>query len=324
MRAAWRRFWFEPQPTSTLALVRIAFGLVALAWTLTLTHDAHEFLSPAGVLANPDYEGEPAAAWGLLDLFDGRLAVTLVLAALVLGCVCLIVGQDTRIAAVVVFVGLISIERRNPFVFNSGDGLLKVIAFYMMLAPSGTALSLDRLRRAPGAFWEFPARAPWALRLMQVQLSILYLSSLWSKLPGPTWNEGTAVSYAMRLEDLQRFAGPDWLLRSELVSNLLSYATLGIEAAIGVLVWNRTLRPWVLGLGVALHVGIDVSLRVGFFSFAAFVLYVAFVPPETARRWILAVEERLRARSGRGLRTSTPAERHRILRSAAIRGQLDR
>jgi hypothetical protein len=32
-------------------------------------------------------------------------------------------------------------------VFNSGDGLLRVIAFYMMLAPSGASLSLDRRRR---------------------------------------------------------------------------------------------------------------------------------------------------------------------------------
>ena len=56
-------------------------------------------------------------------------------------------GQWTRLAAVVVFVGIVSLERRNPFVFNSGDGLLKVIAFYMMLAPSGASLSLDRWRR---------------------------------------------------------------------------------------------------------------------------------------------------------------------------------
>ena len=38
--AAWRHFWFEPEETSTLALVRIAFGLVVLAWTL-IAHGRH-------------------------------------------------------------------------------------------------------------------------------------------------------------------------------------------------------------------------------------------------------------------------------------------
>jgi hypothetical protein len=137
-----------------------------------------------------------------------------VLAALALSSVCLMLGQWTRVAAVVVFVGIVSLEHRNPFVFNSGDGLLRVIAFYMMLAPSGASLSLDRRRRDRSAFWEFPRRAPCALRLMQVQLSVVYLSSVWTKLGGTTWNDGTAVSYAVRLEDIERFAPPASLPRS--------------------------------------------------------------------------------------------------------------
>ena len=152
---------------------------------------------------------------------------------LTLASLCLIVGQDTRVAAVVVFVGVLSLERRNPFVFNAGDGLIRVIAFYLMFAPSGESLSLDRWRHARKTFWEFPARAPWALRLMQVQLSILYLASVWAKLAGETWNDGTAVSYAVRLEDLQRFEPPAALATSELVSNLLTYGTIAIEASLG-------------------------------------------------------------------------------------------
>ena len=46
-------------------------------------------------------------------------------------------GQDTRVAALVVFVCVLSLERRNPFVFNSGDGLIRIIAFFLMFAPSG-------------------------------------------------------------------------------------------------------------------------------------------------------------------------------------------
>ena len=68
---AWRRFWFEPEETSTLALVRIAFGLVVLAWTLSLTGDIEEFFTGSGILPGSSYPGEAAASWGLLDLVRG-------------------------------------------------------------------------------------------------------------------------------------------------------------------------------------------------------------------------------------------------------------
>ena len=294
---AWQRFWFEPEATSTLALVRIAFGLLVLVWTLTLIRDADAFFTSEGVLSGSSYAGESGASWGLLDIFEGRLAVGLVLGALTLASLCLIVGLDTRIAALVVFVCVLSLERRSPFVFNSGDGLIRVIAFFLMLAPSGTALSLDRWRSAREKFWEFPARAPWALRLMQVQLSILYLASVWAKLAGDAWNNGTAVSYALRLEDLKRFDAPLWLANSELAINLLTYGTLALEAAIGILVWNRTLRPYVLGLGVAMHLSIDLSLRVGYFSYALLVLYIAFLSSDWVSATAIRVRDRVRERA---------------------------
>jgi hypothetical protein len=293
LAAAWQRFWFEPEETSTLALVRIAFGTLVFAWTLTLTHDAYSFFGASGILPSSDYEGKAATTWGLLELADSRLAIAVLLAILLLASLCLAVGLYTQLASVLVFVGLVSLERRNPFVFNSGDGLLKVIAFYMMLAPAGASLSLDRWRRARDAFWEFPRRAPWALRLMQVQLSILYLATVWTKLSGTTWNEGTAISYAARLEDLARFDLPESIATSELVINLMTYGTLAVEASIGILVWNRALRPWVLGLGVILHVAIDLTIRVGFFSYAIFVLYLAFLPPDVVGARLVALKKRV-------------------------------
>ena len=296
--SAWQRFWFEPEETSTLAIVRIAFGVLVFAWAVTLTHDAAPFFSDSGVLPDSSYDGRPSAVWTILDLTDSEPAVALVIACLCTSSLFLIAGLFTRVASIVVFVCLVSLERRNPFVFNSGDGLLKVMSFYMVLAPAGASLSLDRWRRAKDAFWEFPARAPWALRLMQIQLSVLYLSTVWTKLSGRTWNDGTAISYAARLEDLARFDLPHAIATSELIVNLMTYGTLAIEAAIGILVWNRTLRPWVLGLGVLLHLSIDLTIRVGFFSYGLFVLYLAFLSPGWVSERLLILRNRL-TRTGR-------------------------
>jgi hypothetical protein len=285
---SWERFWFESEETSTLALVRIAFGLVVIAWVVTLAADARDFFGPHGLLPSGAYDGRPGAAWTALGLSDSPVAVTVVMTVLFLAACCLTVGQWTRVAAVLVFVGLVSLERRNPFVFNSGDGLLRIIAFCMMFAPAGAALSLDRLRSAHHSFWEFPRRAPWALRLMQIQLSVVYLASVWAKLRGASWNNGTAVSYAVRLEDIARFDVPSFLARSEIAANLMTYGVLAAEASIAFLVWNRRLRPWALGIGIALHLSIDLTIRVGFFSWGMLVLYLAFVSPERARALVLS------------------------------------
>ena len=66
--------------------------------------------------------------------------------------------------------------------------------------------------------------------------------------------------------------------------NLLTWATLLFEGSFIFLVWNRRIRPWVLGIGVLFHIGIDLFFDVGFFSWAMLIAYLAFLPPEVADR----------------------------------------
>ena len=51
-----------------------------------------------------------------------------------------------------------------------------------------------------------------------------------------------------------------------------------------MLVWNRRLRPWVIGVGVAFHLGIDLFLDIGFFSIAIYLAYLAFLPDDARHR----------------------------------------
>jgi hypothetical protein len=290
--SAWERFWFTEVPTSTFALFRIAFGTLAFFWALSLSPSLFAFYSDAGVLpVRPDYNS--SFDWSLFDLFSSDLAVAIVYFLLFIGSLMLIVGFRTRLAAFVVFVCIVSFGRRNPWVLNSGDLLVFVLAFYAMLMPSGESFSVDRWLAQRERFWEFGRRAIWPLRLVQIQVSVLYLAAVWAKVRGTTWNDGTAVSYAFRMADLERFPVPHFITDTVLIVNLMTYGTLAVELAIGILVWNRVLRPWVLLLGVFLHLGIDFTTRVGFFSYAVFVAYVAFIPPERATWLILATRDRL-------------------------------
>lgn len=303
--AAWDRFWFTPRSTSTAAVVRIGGALVLLGWAVTIGRDVLSFFGPDAIMPRqPDYRASGLrGVWSVLGASPSSTVVIGVYAAFVVGALCLLVGFHSRLAALTVFVAMVSFTRRNPSVFNSGDALLRVLSFYLLAVPGGAALSVDRWRRARrggGAFWEFPARALWPLRLMQVQLSVAYLAAVWAKVGGSTWRDGTAVSFALRVGFIRRLPVPDQLTRSLLVSNVLSYATLATELALGLLVWNRRLRPRVLLLGVAFHLALDYAFRVGFFSYGMFVLYLAFVPPETMDAWLAAGRNRLARRRAPG------------------------
>ncbi|HEY1974856.1 MAG TPA: HTTM domain-containing protein [Pseudonocardia sp.] len=286
----WVRFWFTPRPTSTLGVFRIAFGLIAIGWTASLGPNLFAFFGAQGVLpAHPPSPGK----WSLVPADSGRPIVLLLYAATALGAVALTVGWHSRIAAWMVFVGVLSFQRCNPMIINAGDGLIRNLALYCALSPCGVALSLDRRRAAPGRFWEFPARAPWALRLVQIQLSVVYLSTVWHKVQGDQWRAGTAVSYALRMDDIHRFATPAFVTGSVVLTEVLTFGTLALEASLAVLVWNRTARPWILAMGVTLHLGIDYSIMVGFFSYTMLTAYLAFTPPDTATRWLLAARRYL-------------------------------
>jgi hypothetical protein len=277
----WERFWFEPASVATVAVVRIAFGLVAFGWTASLAPDLMSFFGRRGILPT-----QPSNRFwiGVLSPSAPDWAVYLTWALLLVAAACLVIGYHSRLASILVFIGILSFERRNPFIFNAGDVLVRNLAFYVMLAPTGAALSLDAWRRARDKLWEFPKRAPWAMRLIQIQLSVVYFATVWAKVRGNDWNDGTAVSYALRLDDLERFHVPMFISTNQVVSNLATFGTLALELSIAILVWNRKVRPWVLAGGVAMHLAIALNIMIGFFTMAMFTAYLAFVPPETTER----------------------------------------
>lgn len=278
--AAWRTFWFEPTDMTTLGLVRIAFGLVVIAWTFSLLQYLDDLFGPRAVQRRSASE---VGQWTVLDHVGNERAVVVLWWVLLAGGVALTLGWHSRIAALVVFIGVMSFERRNGFVFNSGDVLVRIEALFMVLGPCGAALSLDR-RRTAGSFWSAQIRAPWVVRLLQVQLSLIYLSAVRQKFTGSTWNDGTAVSYALRLKDLAAIAVPAWLATDPLLMNLVTWGTLVLELGLGILIWNRRWRWRLLACGIIMHTLVLLNLAVAFFTVAIFVLYVAFIPPDVASR----------------------------------------
>jgi Vitamin K-dependent gamma-carboxylase len=289
--AGWNRFWFAPVSTAPLAVFRIVFGVLVFFWTLSLLPELSAFFTKGGIL--PRQQHYTGGAWGLFGTFPSHTAVVIVWALLLVASIALVLGFCSQLAAAVVLVAVMAFERRNPWVFNSGDGLMRLLAFYLIFAPASVSLSLRRFLRDRAEFWTFPERAAWPMRLLQIQFSAIYLTAVWDKVRGTDWNNGTAVSIALRITDLQRFPVPGFVTHSLLLSNLLSFGTLAIELSLGVLVWNRTLRPYVLLAGLSLHLGIEYSIRVGFFGLSILSMYLLWVPPARMEAVLLVLRRRL-------------------------------
>ncbi|MEB4208020.1 HTTM domain-containing protein [Mycobacterium sp. 94-17] len=277
---AWQSFWFQPQPMYTLGVVRIAFGALAVLWGLWLLPMRNGLLDARGVTpAQPSV----AHTWGIFEIWNSNEAMLIGAVVLVLSSLALLTGWHSRLAAVVVFVLIVSFERRSPWVFNAGDVLVRIEAFLLAISPCGAALSLDQ-RRLTGSFWSAQIRAKWPIQLIRVQMSLVYLASARVKLSGETWLNGTAVSYALRLDDMRRVPLPEWLVTNGLAMNILTWGAISVELAVGALVWFPRCRPWVLSAGVLLHVMIDIHIQIGIFSLAMFVMYLSWLSPETAKR----------------------------------------
>ncbi len=267
------RSWaFAPVDTAPMAALRIACGLLVLGWAVSYLPDARTFLGDGGVTTGAV---DGSAGWWAVD----SLPAYTTLGVLVVAAVALALGWRTRVAAVVVVVALVLVQRRDVYTLNSGDLLLRELAFFVALMPAGEVWSLDARRRGASAL-----RAPWALRLLQLQVSALYLFSVVAKLGGRSWQDGTAVGLAVQLEDLQRVVLPQGLATSVTFSALATYGTLVVEAFLVVGLWRAGTRWWAMAAGVAIHLGIEATLLIGWFSLTVIACYLAFVPAEVLRR----------------------------------------
>ena len=286
----WNRFWFAEVSTATLAVFRIVFGLILFFWTLSLTPELSPFFTKSGVFPQqPHYTG---GGWGLLGEFTSHTAVVVVWAALLLASIALVLGVSSQVAAAVAFVAINSFEQRNPYVFNSGDILIRLIAFYLIFAPGRLALPAHVPPRPAGVL-DLPAAVGVADAAapapVQRGLSLRGLG------------QGSRGDLEQRHRRLDRAArhrhrttpGPrvHHALAADLEPAHLRHARDRLSLAI--LVWNRTLRPYVLLAGLSLHLGIEYAVRVGFLGLAIMSMYLLWVPPARVEAVLLALRRRL-------------------------------
>ena len=269
----WRRFWFDEIPPHSYALIRILIGVVGAMTIIGAWNPA--FWQVDGIMppAAASHSWPWLTAHGLGDIVGLSLRWTLLA-----GFVALALGVQTQIVALGIFLGSAGMIWWNPAPFSGGQQLLHNITFPLVFVDSGAVWSVDAFRRARRGEIQPRPEPIWPLRLWQYQLAMLYLAAgLW-KMANPDWRSGFALHYVLNNLVYQRIPGevPHALFWPTV---FLTYLTLAWELAFPVLIWFRRTRPAMLLIGLALHLGMWVTMEVGAFMPTVLIAYVAFLDP---------------------------------------------
>jgi hypothetical protein len=198
----------------------------------------------------------------------------------------LTIGLFTRVVApLACFVTLSYCHRLTGALFGL-DQVNVMIATYLAIAPCGAIFSLDRYfaKRRDAAM---PANAhvmtTIAIRLIQIQMCVIYLFGGIGKMRGELWWDGSAVWFAAANLEYQSVS-LTWLVHQPWLIALLTHITVFWETFYPVLIWPRLTRPIFLALAVAVHGGIAIFLGMPTFGLAMIIGNMAFVAPETVEQ----------------------------------------
>ena len=209
------------------------------------------------------------------------------LIVLVIASVALTLGYKTRFSAFLVWFLLLSFRNRNPYVWNCGDELIEIVSFLVMIGPSGAMYSLDALLR-PKTDGKTPC-APWAQKLVQIQLCVVYLVSFFCK-TGATWHDGTAVYYAMHIKFFTYYF-PPYIFDHLWTCKLFSWSTLAVEFSLFTLIWIKRCRPVILAVGVCMHLCMLLFMNLHVLEFIMLACYINFIDPKTIERLMSGVRK---------------------------------
>jgi hypothetical protein len=286
-------FWLGTTDARPLAFFRIALGVAMLHDLVDFSFDLRAFLTDDGML--PRSVARAGLTWSVFDLVGSPVAVAVVYAIGVAAVVAFTVGYRTRIATAISWVFFVSLHHRNYYVTDAGDLLTGILLFYSFFAEPGARLSIDSRMGRGGRDW-VPA---FPVRLLQAHIAILYFVSARLKWR-MGWLHGVAIYSALQLDGFARPAGA-WLATHPSLCSALTFTVVAMEAAFPFLAFSpvlvRPCRAGAVALGVALQLGLLLTMRMGIFTEVMLAVCTLYLQPEWldragdwlgARGWVAA------------------------------------
>lgn len=310
---SWVQFWFTPVDPVGLHVVCVLAGLLFIVWLLPFAGHLEGLFGLEGWFDQQAYreaaqlpDGPPKPiSWSILYLCGSSGTLLTIAYGLSLGVLVLFtLGLWTRVTAVLTWL-IVASFTATPAIDYEGDVWLLLLAFYLMVGYVllgqriwGQSLAARLLGsretwllRRPGATApEASVGANVALRLLQVHLAIVLVTTGLHKLQFGDWWFGVAFWYELfppfktRLADVLTHASERELLLG--VLSTAAYATLAWQIAFPVFAWRRRWRLLLLGGAVLGWLGTAFLYRLPLVGPALFIACLSYLSPVEWRRSI--------------------------------------
>ena len=291
------RFFFQEVSASGFGLMRIGWAFVVLILLLGSAGDVVRYYSELGLVPDElsSYVFRGTYRFSLLMHITDPASVIGLWVIFVLCLLCMMVGIWPRLMTIICVLLLFSFHERNLQPLGGGDTVLRNIGFILMIAPEVSAYSLSRAKlqwthwKRTGTLLPTLKTHIWPYRLLLWQLIIIYLTSLWDKLQGTMWLDGTVVEAVFHHTHFFRYSR-EWQDALVWMSPFASFYTLILEALwifmlVPKEVWHvlpecirrHSFKRWLIVLALLFHWGIFVFMDVGAFPFAMSVAFTGLL-----------------------------------------------
>lgn len=272
-------FVAEPASARPLATMRIGVALVLLLQALAIAPNLADFFGMRGFMQAPLVDAVvshelPRVSWVARALAPLGIAETTALvlcfALYVASLHFLLLGWQTRLSAAAAWLLHLTLKTSGTLSAYGVFEFATIALFYCFCFPVGDAWSLDARRKscAPTSL------ARLGLRLVQLHLCVVYLSSGIEKASGEQWRNGEAIWRAIMRPAFEPF-DLSWLAAHSWIAVLATWSTLIIECGYVVFIWPRkTRKAWALAT-IGMHAGIACLLGLWAFSGVMITLNVA-------------------------------------------------
>lgn len=268
----------------TLALFRIALALVLLADLAIRFTDLHAMYADDGMFPRDQIRLRYTSAWNWsLHFLSGTPEFQTALFALAAGAgLALLTGCFTRTAAVVSWLLLLSVQHRVPPILNAADGLLRLLLLWSLFLPLGRVVSVDAWWAARrGRHPDLRPVLSFAGAGLQIQMAVMYFFSACFK-STPDWFRGQVIAGSLG-HDLYAKPLGEMALPYPAVLAAMTWAVFALEWLGPVLLFSpwrtRPLRLLIAGSLAAMHLGIELCLHVGLFSWVSCAGLTLFLAP---------------------------------------------
>jgi hypothetical protein len=176
--ASWARiFFFAEVSTVPLSTLRILLGVVMLADFAGLWRERHTWLGNQGPLTHECWLRISESRLSIFRFMGSRTwIVNIVCVVHGMLAVAVVTGMGTVVTLPLLFISLISIHHRNPFILYGGDTVVRLLLFLLCLGlgSAGSSLSFDHWIKHHDLGMETTTPA-WPLRLVQLQMGAALL-----------------------------------------------------------------------------------------------------------------------------------------------------